>query len=227
MRPIQAIFGSLAIATMLSVGCSSVQPQASVSPTSGVAPSAPVNPQAEPQTDARDGSRGTSPSPAPDEPSAPVAQSLGTPLPIEQMAIAGIPLQAPESAVRQRFGEPLNQVDEDWACCGMVRILGYAPDTTIKLLESLDGSTFEVFSFRTRNPDLATRAGIRVGDSHQTLLQTYGPPDGIREEEGDTLLFYGVPDEYAAALWFKLEGNLQSDPSRNRIVEIGYDAQLT
>lgn len=225
MRPIQAIFGSLAIATMLSVGCSSVQPQASVSPTSGVAPSAPV-PQAEPQTDAGDGSRVTSPSPAP-KPPTPVAQALGTPLPIEQMAIAGIPLQAPESAVRQRFGEPLSQVDEDWACCGMVRTLGYAPDTTIKLLESLDGSTFEVFSFRTRNPDLATRAGIRVGDSHQTLLQTYGPPDGIREEEGCTLLFYGVPNEYAAALWFKLEGDLQSDPSRNRIVEIGYDAQLT
>ncbi|QKD81618.1 hypothetical protein HPC62_04925 [Thermoleptolyngbya sichuanensis A183] len=225
MRPIQAIFGSLAIATMLSVGCSSVQPQASVSPTSGVAPSAPV-PQTEPQTDAGDGSRVTSPSPAP-KPPTPVAQSLGTPLPIEQMAIAGIPLQAPESAVRQRFGEPLSQVDEDWACCGMVRTLGYAPDTTIKLLESLDGSTFEVFSFRTRNPDLATRAGIRVGDSHQTLLQTYGPPAGIREEEGYTLLFYGVPDEYAAALWFKLEGDLQSDPSRNRIVEIGYDAQLT
>lgn len=225
MRPIQAIFGSLAIATMLSMGCSSVQPQASVSPTSGVAPSAPV-PQAEPQTDAGDGARVTSPSPAP-KPPAPVAQALGTPLPIEQMAIAGIPLQAPELAVRQRFGEPLSQVDEDWACCGMVRILGYAPDTTIKLLESLDGSTFEVFSFSTRNPDLATRAGIRVGDSHQTLLQTYGPPDGIREEEGHTLLFYGVPDEYAAALWFKLEGDLQSDPSRNRIVEIGYDAQLT
>lgn len=225
MPPIQAIFGSLAIATMLSVGCSSVQPRASVRPTSGVAPSASV-PQAEPQTDAGAGSRVMSPSPAP-KPPAPVAQALGTPLPIEQMAIAGIPLQAPESAVRQRFGEPLSQVDEDWACCGMVRILGYAPDTTIKLLESLDGSTFEVFSFRTRNPDLATRAGIHVGDSHQTLLQTYGPPDGIREEEGYTLLFYGVPDEYAAALWFKLEGDLQSDPSRNRIVEIGYDAQLT
>lgn len=218
MRPIQAIFGIVAIAMMLSVGCSSVRPEASVSPTSGVNPSAPVNPQAEPQTNAASGAIAASPSPAP-EPPAPVAQALGTPLPIEQLAIAGISLQAPESVIRQRFGEPISQSDEDWACCGMVRTLGYAPDTTIKLLESLDSSTFEVFSFNTRNPDLATRAGIRVGDSRQTLIQTYGPPDGTREEGGYTLLFYGAPDEYAAALWFKLEGD--------RVVEIGYDAQLT
>lgn len=196
-----------------SVGCSSVNPDASIRPDSSAAQLVAVSPT---PADAAGGA--IAPSPIANQPAS-VAQSPADTLAIEQLAIAGVQLSTPESTVRQQLGAPLSQVDEDWACCGMVRTLNYG-QTTVKLLESLDGETFEVFSFHTSNADLATKDGIRVGDSRQKLLATYGTPDGSYEEEEDgmTTLVYGAPVDYAAALWFKLTGD--------RIVEIGYDAQL-
>lgn len=210
MRLFQAILGSLAIAAIATAGCSSTETRTPATPDT-VTIQTPTSPASEPEL--ADESEAIAQEPA-EEP--------GETLVLEQVSVGGVGLGAPESVVLQTLGTPTRQFDEDWKCCGIVRTLEYGADTTVQMLDIADGK-FEVFSFRTRDPNLATPDGIRIGDSRQLVESTYGPSGGINEENGETTLYYGAPIDYAAALWFKLEGD---DPSRHHVVEIGYDAQL-
>lgn len=238
MRLFQGMFSGLVMA-LVAAGCSSLESGNPASSETGqnpraIAPAALLEPAAIPTAEpiAAVASETSDRAIAPD-PSALSSSSQASPaaempdlmeqapsaaLALEQVSVGGVRLGETEVAVRQALGQPTRQTDEDWRCCGMVHTLEYGSDTTVKLLEITAGQ-FEVFSFSTRNPNLATPDGLRIGDSRQALLAAYGPPAGVHEENGATMIFYGAPIDYAAALWFRLEGD--------RIVELGYDAQLT
>jgi hypothetical protein len=209
MRLLQALLGSLAIAAIATAGCSSTETRTLPTADTGtIQPS--ISPAAEPVLADESGA---------------IAQEPEETLALEQVSVGGVGLGAPEAVVLQALGTPNRQFDEDWSCCGTVRTLEYGADTKVQMLDIAEGK-FEVFSFSTRDPNLSTPDGIRIGDSRQLVESAYGPSVSINEENGETTLYYSAPIDYAAALWFKLEGDSRSDPAGNRVVEIGYDAQL-
>ncbi|MBF2084758.1 hypothetical protein [Thermoleptolyngbya sp. C42_A2020_037] len=135
-----------------------------------------------------------------------IAQADGPILSFEQATIGGISLSMNEAAVRQRLGEPMRVLRDETGCCGTLTILDY-PTFSLGLTE--DG----VYSYEITSSEMATADGVRVGDTRQKLIATYGQAGTSTAE----WMCYVVEFE-GSNLCFRLEGD--------RIQMITYDALL-
>ncbi|QKD81890.1 hypothetical protein HPC62_06470 [Thermoleptolyngbya sichuanensis A183] len=135
-----------------------------------------------------------------------IAQADGIILSFEQATIGGIALSMNEAAVRQRLGEPMRVLKDETECCGTLTVLDY-PTLSLGLTE--DG----VFSYEITSSEMATADGVRVGDTRQKLVATYGQTGTPTAE----WMCYVVEFE-GSTLCFRLEGD--------RIQMITYDALL-
>jgi hypothetical protein len=96
-----------------------------------------------------------------------IAQAEGPILSFEQATIGEISLSMNEAEIRQRLGEPMRVLRDETGCCGTLTILDY-PTLSLGLTE--DG----VYSYEITSSDMATADGVRVGDTRQKLVATYG-----------------------------------------------------
>jgi hypothetical protein len=133
-----------------------------------------------------------------------------------QADVGGIRLGATEAEVRQMMGEPASQREEQTGCCGILRSLTFN-DLTVSLIEGNVPGKYVVYSLASRNPEMATADGIRIGSSRQQVTATYGTPSRESTEGGVTHLVYDV-GEAASFLTFGLQGD--------RVIEMGYDSLL-
>lgn len=133
-----------------------------------------------------------------------------------QAEVGGIRLGATEAEVRQAMGEPVSQREEQTGCCGTLRSLTFN-DFTVSLIEGNVPGKYVVYSLASRNPEMATADGIRIGSSRQQVTATYGTPSRESTEGGVTHLVYDV-GEAASFLTFGLQGD--------RVIEMGYDSLL-
>ncbi|QKD81889.1 hypothetical protein HPC62_06465 [Thermoleptolyngbya sichuanensis A183] len=127
----------------------------------------------------------------------------------EMVVLGGISLDMTVAEVKQRLGQPLSERVEETECCGSLVYLEY-PNFSLGL--SQDGG---VFQMNTTHRDVATGAGVRVGDTHEAVTNAYGSPS---LSDGETLLYYISGSDQSESFSFSLENG--------RVVGISYSALL-
>ncbi|MBF2084760.1 hypothetical protein [Thermoleptolyngbya sp. C42_A2020_037] len=126
----------------------------------------------------------------------------------EQVVLGGISVDMTVAQVKQRLGQPLSERVEDTGCCGPLIYLEY-PNFSLGLSE--DG----VFQMTATHRDVATGAGVRVGDTHEAVTNAYGSPSVASGE----MLTYYVSGAYESE-WFSFA------LENGRVVEITYETLL-
>lgn len=119
----------------------------------------------------------------------------------DQVTVGNVAITMNEAEIRQVLGEPTTVLDEESGCCGLLRHLKY-PTLTLSLIKG-DGIIPDfIYALRTTSPGVSA-AGVSVGDSAQTVLNTFGPPAEDIAEAGQRSLVYVVEIE-ADRLVFEL-----------------------
>jgi len=135
-------------------------------------------------------------------------QEPGPPyLAIEEVVIGGIALDMDEAAIRQQLGEPLSVVDEETGCCGLLRHLEY-PTLSIGLVEGIEPGEMVIYLLETTSPEVATAAGVQVGDGEPAVLDAYGPPHD-QGTEGDRRFLTYIVEYDSSRLGFVAKLNLR------------------
>lgn len=136
--------------------------------------------------------------------------STDTPtIPREQVVLGGISPDTTVAEVKQRLGQPLSEKVEETECCGSLVNLEY-PNFSLGLLQ--EGG---VFQMSATHRDVATGAGVRVGDTHEAVTNAYGSPSVA---DGEVLIYYVSGSDESESFSFSLEGG--------RVAEIRYSALL-
>jgi hypothetical protein len=145
-----------------------------------------------------------------------ISQKTTAPFSIHSLEIGGISAGSSETEVKQLLGSPQDSKLEYWECCGNVKFLQYEK-TKVGLIEAETPELFHVFSFATQRTDLATAAGIRVGDPQAKVIALYG--EGDRSQVAELEFITYRLEEYAASLTFSIKDG--------KVFEIAFDEQLT
>ncbi len=127
----------------------------------------------------------------------------------EQVVLGGISPDMTVAEVKQRLGQPLSERVEETECCGSLVYLEY-PNFSLGLFQ--EGG---VFQMSATHRDVATGAGVRVGDTHEAVTNAYGSPSVA---DGEVLIYYVSGSDQSESFSFSLEGG--------RVVEIRYYALL-
>ncbi|MDG2615761.1 hypothetical protein P7L53_05830 [Thermoleptolyngbya sichuanensis XZ-Cy5] len=127
----------------------------------------------------------------------------------EQVILGSISPDMTVAAVKQQLGQPLSEKVEETGCCGLLVYLEY-PHLSLGLFQ--DGN---VFQMTTTHRDVATGAGVRVGDTHEAVTNAYGSPS---LSDGEMLLYYVSGSDQSESFSFSLENG--------RVVGISYSALL-
>ncbi|HIK40975.1 hypothetical protein [Thermoleptolyngbya sp. M55_K2018_002] len=127
----------------------------------------------------------------------------------EMVVLGGISPDMTVAEVKQRLGQPLSERVEETGCCGSLVYLEY-PNFSLGL--SQEGG---VFQMNTTHRDVATGAGVRVGDTHEAVTNAYGSPSLA---DGEMLIYYVSGSDQSESFSFSLDGG--------RVVEIRYYALL-
>lgn len=111
-----------------------------------------------------------------------------------QLRIGNVALEDSETTVIQRLGKPQRIKALESPAIGLVRTF-YYPGLRLELAEGEDGRFF-VFSIHTDVTKYATQDGIRVGDSKEKVLATYGQASEFTDN-GKMTLVYSLPESYS------------------------------
>ncbi|MGL5081677.1 MAG: hypothetical protein ACRC8A_09335 [Microcoleaceae cyanobacterium] len=133
----------------------------------------------------------------------------GTPLPIESLEVGGISILLTEAEVRSRLGEPEQVIEDKTSLIGNERYLEYSDIGIhgIQLVEEGNSSEFVVFSVQLINDKLATRNGVRVNDTRQKVVETYGVPSSIEQQGDDGEVYHYSSSTMPVSLSFTLRNN--------------------
>jgi hypothetical protein len=91
----------------------------------------------------------------------------------ERIGVGGVTLSMSETQVRKILGKPVKVTNGFLGIIGKTRTLKYS-GITIDLGEGSKPGTYDVYQIKANGSRYATPDGVKIGDSQNKLIRTYG-----------------------------------------------------
>ncbi|OKH53355.1 hypothetical protein NIES2101_10885 [Calothrix sp. HK-06] len=102
-----------------------------------------------------------------------------TNLSYERIGVGGIKLSMSEAQVRKILGKPVKVTNGFLGAVGKTRTLKYS-GITVDLGEGSQPGNFNVYQIKANSSKYATPDGVKIGDSQNKLISTYGKIEASR-----------------------------------------------
>ncbi|ARV60539.1 hypothetical protein BZZ01_19590 [Nostocales cyanobacterium HT-58-2] len=121
----------------------------------------------------------------------------------ERIGVGGVKLSMSEQQVRHILGKPVKVTNGFLGAVGKTRTLEYS-GITVDLGEDSQPGSFRVYQIKANSSKYATPNGIKIGDSQEKLMQTYGKIE--MSKNGNVTYFnYGISQPSPTSFMFTVK----------------------